>query len=208
MWRTFTERARKAILYAVAEAERLGAREADTEHLLLGLLLEEETVQAGTQVWPPAPRIRVPERAITTPELPEVQAERDAAPEWQSSTGLAVRTLQEIGVSLDALKIQAQQQASRGDTEAKKNQEIAPSLKRVINRAFQEARLLKNKFVGLEHLLLGLIHEETGTAGHILAQHGVSLEQTRQIIWKLQGNSGQAPPQKPPMRSFRLYLRW
>lgn len=44
MWQRFTEMARKAVFYAQEEAEKYGEGYVSTEHLLLGLLREEENV--------------------------------------------------------------------------------------------------------------------------------------------------------------------
>jgi len=46
MWQRFTERARKVIFYAQEEAGRLGQNYVSTEHLLLGLIRENDTVAA------------------------------------------------------------------------------------------------------------------------------------------------------------------
>jgi ATP-dependent Clp protease ATP-binding subunit ClpC len=46
MWEPFTERARKAIVLAQEEAQRLGNNYIGTEHLLLGIISEGESVAA------------------------------------------------------------------------------------------------------------------------------------------------------------------
>ena len=46
MWQRFTERARKVVFYAQEEAGRLGENYVSTEHLLLGLVRENDTVAA------------------------------------------------------------------------------------------------------------------------------------------------------------------
>lgn len=44
MWQRFTERARKVVFYAQDEASRLGENQVSTEHLLLGLVRETDSV--------------------------------------------------------------------------------------------------------------------------------------------------------------------
>jgi len=44
MWQRFTERARKVIFFAQEEAGRFGVNHVSTEHLLLGLVRENETL--------------------------------------------------------------------------------------------------------------------------------------------------------------------
>src|SRR5690242_16431752 len=46
MWQRFTERARRIVFFAQEEAARLGENEVGTEHLLLGLLRENDSVAA------------------------------------------------------------------------------------------------------------------------------------------------------------------
>ena len=46
MWQRFTERARKVVFYSQEEAGRLGENYVSTEHLLLGLVRENDTVAA------------------------------------------------------------------------------------------------------------------------------------------------------------------
>jgi len=46
MWQRFTERARKVVFYAQEEAGRLGENYVSTEHLLLGLVREDDSVAA------------------------------------------------------------------------------------------------------------------------------------------------------------------
>src|SRR5579864_7477163 len=46
MWQRFTERARKVVFFAQEEAGRLGENYVSTEHLLLGLVRENDSVAA------------------------------------------------------------------------------------------------------------------------------------------------------------------
>ncbi len=46
MWQRFTERARKAVFYAQEEAGLHGENYVSTEHLLLGLIREDDSVAA------------------------------------------------------------------------------------------------------------------------------------------------------------------
>ena len=47
--------------------------------------------------------------------------------------------------------------------------------RRVLVLAQEEARLLNHSFIGTEHILLGLIHEQEGIAAKALESLGVSL---------------------------------
>jgi hypothetical protein len=51
--------------------------------------------------------------------------------------------------------------------------------RRVVVLAQEEARLLNHNYIGTEHLLLGLLHEGSGTAATTLAAAGITLEAVR-----------------------------
>jgi lipoprotein-releasing system ATP-binding protein len=77
MFERYTEKARRVIFFARYEASAFGSSEITTEHLLLGLLREEEgLIQEITGVSPEVIRVRIAknvsgkERAATSIELP------------------------------------------------------------------------------------------------------------------------------------------
>jgi len=71
---------------------------------------------------------------------------------------------------------------------------IGPRAKRVIELASKEARNLGVKYIGTEHLLLGLIMEDEGVASKVLAKLNVSDERLRMQVMKLLGGFGGAFP--------------
>ena len=52
----------------------------------------------------------------------------------------------------------------------------------VINDAVKEARELKHNFIGTEHLLLGLLHENSGTGAQIIQNLGMELDDVRKEV--------------------------
>ncbi|HWC71985.1 MAG TPA: AAA family ATPase, partial [Actinomycetota bacterium] len=60
--------------------------------------------------------------------------------------------------------------------------------KKVLELAMTEARELNHSYVGTEHLLLGLLREETGIAAQVLTDAGVNLEQSRAETLRLLGS--------------------
>jgi hypothetical protein len=70
--------------------------------------------------------------------------------------------------------------------------QLTPRAKRVIDLAYDEARELDNKYIGTEHLLLGLIREGEGLAARVLTQRfDVNLERARREVILLQGSEPQ-----------------
>jgi len=56
----------------------------------------------------------------------------------------------------------------------------------------EEARGFNHNYIGTEHLLLGLIREEEGVAGRVLASLGVGLDQTREQVVGIVGYGEEA----------------
>jgi hypothetical protein len=65
--------------------------------------------------------------------------------------------------------------------------------RRVIVLAQEEARLLNHSYIGTEHILLGLIHEEEGVGALALTSLGISLEAARAQVEEIIGQGKDAP---------------
>jgi hypothetical protein len=70
--------------------------------------------------------------------------------------------------------------------------------RRVLVLAQEEARVLTHNFIGTEHILLGLVHEEQGVAHQALEQFGFSLEDVRAKVEEIVGTSSAVPTGSPP----------
>ncbi len=64
--------------------------------------------------------------------------------------------------------------------------QLSANAKRAIDLAYQSARDLRSTYVGTEHLLLGLVKNDRGTAAPVLIKIGVTFERVRQEIDALQ----------------------
>jgi ATP-dependent Clp protease ATP-binding subunit ClpA len=69
--------------------------------------------------------------------------------------------------------------------------------KRALNYAADEATRLNHKWIGPEHLLLGLLREKEGLAAQILQSRGLDIDKLREHFAK---NLYQPPPPNPPRR--------
>ena len=65
--------------------------------------------------------------------------------------------------------------------------------RRVVVLAQEEARMLRHNHIGSEHLLLGLLHEQGGTAAGVLAATGITLEAARAQVEELAGPGEKSP---------------
>lgn len=98
---------------------------------------------------------------------------------------VAVNVLQKIGIDLETVRKEVEKQVGPGpDQKMIGNIPYTPRVKKVLALASKEAQALNHKFVGTEHILLGLLREGDGTAARVLKNLGVNLEQTRLEILK------------------------
>ncbi len=65
--------------------------------------------------------------------------------------------------------------------------------RRVVVLAQEEARMLGHNHIGSEHLLLGLLHEQGGTAADVLASAGITVEAARSQVEELAGPGDKSP---------------
>ena len=65
--------------------------------------------------------------------------------------------------------------------------------RRVVVLAQDEARFLNHNYIGTEHILLGLVHEEQGVAARALTELGISLDAVRAEVKQIVGQ-GKSPP--------------
>jgi ATP-dependent Clp protease ATP-binding subunit ClpA len=76
-----------------------------------------------------------------------------------------------------------------------------PRAKKVIEYAIEEARNLRNNYVGTEHLLLGLVREDEGVAAQVLINLGASLPEIRAQVQQLLGIIPDEPVRRLPQRT-------
>ncbi len=65
--------------------------------------------------------------------------------------------------------------------------------RRAVVLAQEEARMLNHNYIGTEHILLGLIHENRGVAARALESLGISLDAVRHQVEEIIGRGQQAP---------------
>ncbi len=138
MFEKFTERGRRVIIYAKEEAEKRNNDYLGTEHLLLALLREEDSIP--------------------------------------------VAILRKMGLSIEEIRFEVERNIPIGNNLLTFGEiPFTPRVKKVIEFAIEEARLLGHNYIGNEHLLLGLIREDEGIGGRILRSLGANLLGARQL---------------------------
>ncbi len=112
--------------------------------------------------------------------------------------GVAGRVLRELG--LEQRRVQEMVERLSGPSQRTKpgKIELAPSTKRTLELAIDEARRMGQHYISTEHLLLGLVRHNEGTAIDVLNKLGVSPEQIRRQTRRiLQEDPQQQSPSTP-----------
>ena len=173
MFERFTDRARHVLLVAQVEANGMGHNFIGTEHLLLGLL-DGEGVAARV--------LRA--EGFDAEEVRQAVADRvgrgDTVPLGDAEA------LAAIGIDLDEVRAAVEESFGEGALERrlvpvggggrrKRTRRLgappfAPRAKKVLELALREALGLGHKYIGTEHLLLGILREGKGVAAQLLAE--------------------------------------
>ncbi|MFP6616593.1 MAG: ATP-dependent Clp protease ATP-binding subunit, partial [Candidatus Hydrogenedentota bacterium] len=111
--------------------------------------------------------------------------------------GIAARALENLGVDIEALALEIEQQCQRG-TATISGEEIAftPRAKKVLELAVDEARRFNHSYIGTEHILLGLIKEGEGIAAKVLQDMKIDLGRVQAEIIRLLGDQSGAATQQ------------
>jgi len=144
MFGRFTQRGQRVIVFAQVEARTLKHGYIGTEHILLGLLREEE--------------------------------------------GLAARVLDLLDITVEEVRAQVARIVGQGDEVTTDQAPFTPRAKRVLQLAQREALSLGHRYVGPEHILLGIVRENEGAAARILLDFDVDDDKIRnEVIRMLSG---------------------
>jgi ATP-dependent Clp protease ATP-binding subunit ClpC len=147
MFERFSDAARQVIVLAQEEARRLNHHYIGTEHILLGLLRDDESG--------------------------------------------ATRALQELGITLEAVRQQVEEIVGRGKKMPSGHIPFTPRAKKVLELSLREALHLGHNYIGPEHILLGLLREGDGVAVQALVGLGADLNRVRLHVIQLFGQEGE-----------------
>jgi excisionase family DNA binding protein len=114
--------------------------------------------------------------------------------------GIGAQVLKGLGVELEAVSDKIEFIIGHGDHEVRGEVPLTPRAKKVIELAVDEALRLNHRFIGTEHLLLGLIREGEGIGARVLRDLGVDLGEARaktiELVDEKQGTARSAPPEE------------
>ena len=144
MFERFTDSARQCVVSAEEEARRMQAGHIGTEHLLIAVARDRQGLGG-----------RLLRELGVTPDALREDAGRLAEPAAIDSDALAT-----LGIDLDEVKRRVEETFGPGalarGRAAKGRIPFAPDTKKALELSLRSALALDDKFIGSEHILLGL----------------------------------------------------
>jgi ATP-dependent Clp protease ATP-binding subunit ClpC len=167
MFIRLTDRSRTSVEAAFEEARIMGHDSLGDEDLLLGILRADEGIAA---------------EALTSLGV----TLEDARDECEM---MLANALTSIGISLEDIRREA---GDAFDMSLPSDRKIpySPRAKNALVRARKEMRRLGDNHLGTEHVLLGILANEDGTAVRILASMGISPETVEDRLFDLRRGAG------------------
>jgi ATP-dependent Clp protease ATP-binding subunit ClpC len=112
----------------------------------------------------------------------------------RDSKGIAARLLEAAHLQFDALRVEVESRSTFA-RRVPTSEEIpfSTSTKRVLQYTVEESDRLLHSYIRTEHLLLGLLREDSSMAATILANHGLHLASVRDDIVRLLNETASLP---------------
>ena len=108
----------------------------------------------------------------------------------KESDGLAAQALAQLGVTYDAaLQCVRQIVSSEENADVSGHLSFTPRVKRVLENSLREAMQMGKSYISTEHLLLGIVREEEGTAIEVLNRMGATGDAVRAALNDMVGKS-------------------
>lgn len=179
MFERFTVAARDAVQGAVEVAGEVRAPQVDTGHLLVALARDPGPVgDALRAAGVPAERL-----------LPDLAAPGAAA-------GFDPAALSALGIDYDEVRRAVDEEFGAGALDRaleggrsrrRRHVPFAPEGKKALERSLREALALRDRHIGAEHVLLGVLADPAFLAVRLLARHDVDLPALRRSVLDTRG---------------------
>ena len=187
MFERFTDTAKALVHGAQLEAQARGASHVRSEHLLAALLTGPESLAQHALLRDGVDLLALLRavRALDGAAAPSHQPDDDA------------QALAALGIDLEEVRRQVEDAFGPGALERTRAAQGAGrrgfsrwdrSAKKVLELSLREALRMRHKHIGTEHVLLGLLHPDTGAGQELLAGAGVRLETARAHVAELLGD--------------------
>jgi ATP-dependent Clp protease ATP-binding subunit ClpA len=210
----FSPKACRALDLAYEEAQQRGRDYIYTEHLLLGMLRIEDGIalQVLANLGVDATEIRdlvvrmlnvkgFTEKSIKVIMFAQeesrrlghrfVGTEQILLGTLTEETSVAAKVLKSMGVTLENARIEVEKIIGRSsDFVAFEIPPFSPKASRAVDLAYEEAaQQLGSDYIDVEHLLLGTLRIEDGTALQVLVNLGVDATEIRDLVFRRLGEN-------------------
>jgi len=106
--------------------------------------------------------------------------------------GVAAQALESLGISLKAVREQVVARVGRGQRPPSGHIPFTERAKKALELSLRESAQLGHRYIGTEHILLGLVRQGDGVAAQVLTGLGADLERLRlQVTELLTGRPGE-----------------
>jgi ATP-dependent Clp protease ATP-binding subunit ClpA len=166
-----TPRSKKVIEMAADEADRMNHHYIGTEHLLLGLARESEGIAAGVLNSLGVTLEKL--RASTIQLLSSARGMR---------TTQASKQPRKQPVRRETLSSASERSEAPGSPTRDRFNKFTERARKVLSLAQEESQRFQVNYIGTEHLLLGLVREDSSVAARVLANLGVKLEDVGKAV--------------------------
>jgi prophage maintenance system killer protein len=113
--------------------------------------------------------------------------------------GVAAHVLESLGISREDVRGQVDEIIGHGQSPPRGDIPFTPAARRALRLALQESLQLGHRYIGTEHVLLGLLREAEGVAAQVLNRLGADHARVRgRMLDLLAGRRGPADPQAEP----------
>ncbi len=106
--------------------------------------------------------------------------------------GVAAEALATLGISLEGVREKVEETIGMSGSAPTDPAPFTPRAKKVLELSLREALQMGHRYIGTEHLLLGLVREGEGVAATVLVSLGAELPRVRQVVITLI-SGGQEP---------------
>jgi ATP-dependent Clp protease ATP-binding subunit ClpC len=100
----------------------------------------------------------------------------------RESAGAAAKVLESLVVDPEAVRQRVMETAGHEARGLSGQLPFAPRAKEALRLAVRESVQLGHRYIGTEHLLLGLLREGDGVAARVLTSLGASLDEVRELV--------------------------
>jgi catechol 2,3-dioxygenase-like lactoylglutathione lyase family enzyme len=119
--------------------------------------------------------------------------------------GVAAQALEQLDITLEAARERVEETIGTSGPTTTGSPPFTPRAKKVLELSYRESLQLGHKYIGTEHLLLGLAREGEGVAAHVLVGLGAELSRVRlTVIDLLNSPPGDEATRRDPLSGIEV----